>query len=162
MVPKFAFKLNLYRYSTGSLQRTREAVYVDRYGDNLGGLGDDPSGYFNGAAGFTAGAAARGVLSEQVNNGQQQQQQRRAVVGPGGRVRARPQSAAAAMTTGGRGGAGGGGAGGDGAYVEPAAGIGGGLPRGATLRGMFGDVEAPSQTYGAAWGVPDPSEMGLL
>ena len=147
------------RARMGSLQRTREAALNDRYGDNLGGFGDDPSGYFTPSAG---GGGAGGVLSE--NNGQEQQQQRRAVVaGPGGRVRARPQSAAATMETGT--GPGAGVAGGFGGGGSEGSQLGAGLPvrrQPGPLRGLFGEVEAPSQTFGAAWGVPDPSEMGLL
>ena len=145
------------RAKTVSLQRTlSEAAYNDRYGDNLGGLGDDPSGYFP---------------------GQQQQQQQRtvAVVEPGGRVRARrPQSATATMErfpqsrsgTTMIGGSSGGGVGGvrtgtgqtQAQAQQRAAGYGIQEP----LRGVFSEVEAPSQTFGAAWGVPDPSDMGLL
>jgi hypothetical protein len=113
----------------------------DIYGDNLGGLGDDPSGFFSGPG---ASVRTRGVLSEvRVDNGQQQQQQRRAGFGIGPGVRARPQSAAAATATA--------------TTTATATGARSRLP----LRGMFGDVKVPSQTFGAAWGVSDLAELGL-
>ena len=147
-----AVPVPVFRAKTGSLQRTREAAYSDRYGDNLGGLGDDPSGYLPSA--------------QQQRQQQQQQRERRAVVEPGGRVRARPQSATATMdrererVTSGR-------------SVGPVGAVGRTIEttqrsagvvvrqRGEPLRGVFGEVEAPSQSFGAAWGAPDPSDMGL-
>jgi len=55
-------------------------------------------------------------------------------------------------------GAGGRGAGGRGAGAGGA----GGNGAGGVLRGMFGEYARPPQTFGSAWGAPDPAELGLV